>query len=119
VREAQAGAQAGAQERVVLLAPIRRAARDPDLVAHQSAIIALERDGMNPRRREMFSAAATTDGIVDCTVFLLMRWTGAATLIAATTCPLWSRIGAATQRRPTSISSSSIAYPRPRMEASS
>ena len=37
-----------------------------------------------------------------------MRCTGAATLMAAITWPLWSRMGAATQRRPTSISSSSM-----------
>ena len=41
--------------------------------------------------------------------FLVMRCTGAATLIAAVTWPEWSRIGAAMQRSPTSISSSSIA----------
>src|SRR6185312_121178 len=108
VGEAQARAQSRAQQRIVLGAGKRLAARDADF-AHQSAIIALASLGMNPRRREMFSAAATTDGMVACTCFLLMRCTGAATLIAATTRALWSRMGAATQRSPTSISSSSIA----------
>ena len=54
-----------------------------------------------------------------CTFFLVMRCPGAATLIAATTRPEWSRIGAATQRSPDSISSSSMAYPFWRMDSSS
>ena len=48
-----------------------------------------------------------------------MRWLGPATLIAATTSPLWFLIGAATQQTPFSRSSSSSPYPRSRITRSS
>src|SRR5438128_688439 len=107
IGEAQSRAQARAQDGVVLGAGERSAVRISDL-QHHSAINALESAGRKPMRREIASAAATTVGTVVWICFLVMRCTGAATLIAATTCPLWSRIGAATHRSPTSISSSSI-----------
>jgi len=70
-----------------------------------------------PRRHLI--AVAITCGMKAAIDFFVSRVTGPAIPTAATTSPLSSRIGAAIETMPSSLSSSSIAQPRWRVKASS
>ena len=71
-----------------------------------------------PSRAEIAAAVSITCGMKEASAFFDSRLTGPASPIAATTSPASLRIGAAMQRMPISLSSSSIAQPRWRTPSS-
>ena len=72
----------------------------------------------SPSRAEIAAAVSMTCGMKVASAFFDSRLTGPASPIAATTSPASLRSGAAMQRMPSSLSSSSMAQPRARTPSS-